>query len=693
MAQTVVDLVLKTSGLAKLVQVDKALKGIGTEAVKAGTGVDRMAKAVGRISGAGINNLAAGFDRLKASADRAAASAKKAVSAAAKSNVAKGIAAGGALSGLPGAGIAQAVGAGAFIGGPVGAAAAGVTAFGAAAIQAGGKAATFAAEISKLEVALKNVAGPDTTQALGAIRDVVDDFNTPIKEATAGFTGLAAATSAAGFSIDETEQVYRSLAAANKALGGDVNKLNGILLAAQQVFSKGKVSAEELRGQIGERLPGAFAEFAAATGRSTQELDKALNDGEVTLQDFVKFSERLLLKYEEDAKKIASGPEEAGARLQTALSDLQRNIGRLLQPIGAAFQNTFTAIIKIINGAIIALNQFLGIGTANAIAKIEGQIAEAEKRLGRNNGRNDDRINRRIAASKAELAVLKERAKVEDASLKANAPKPTVTPALTGTSAGTGIGSSNEFARFLQDQEKQLANSQKLLGNAEAANQLAKAKTDIERINIQFAKDVSDVLLKNQELIEKSKSIEEENNLLKLRSLELDTLALEKQKEIDQLRESAVSGINDEIALLEAKLAGKEEEYKLAKKIAELEAGGLSKGEATSKATRVQQLQEEVAAMEQLETQVQQISGTIASAFTSAFSSVIDGSKSAQEALADAFKNIGDAFIDMAMKIIQQQMAMIINGLIMKALGVFDGQFRFWCFCSVDIWVGLQQCV
>ena len=198
MAQTVVDLVLKTSGLAQLTKVDKALKGIGAEAVKAGAGVDRMAKAVGRVSGAGLNNLAAGFDRLKASADRAAASAKKAVVAASKSNAAKGIAAAGAFSGLPGAGLVQAIGAGGLAGGPVGAAAAGITAVGIAAVQTGNQVAQFSAEVSKLEIALRNVAGPNTTQALNAIRDVVDDFNVPIKDATAGFTRLGGSNVCSG---------------------------------------------------------------------------------------------------------------------------------------------------------------------------------------------------------------------------------------------------------------------------------------------------------------------------------------------------------------------------------------------------------------------------------------------------------------------------------------------------------------
>ena len=623
MAQTVVDLVVKTSGLAKLAQVDKALKGIGAQAVKTGAGVDRMAKAVGSVTGAGLNRLAAGFDRVKASADRAAASTKKAISAAAKSNAAKGIAAAGAFSGLPGAGIAQAIGAGGLAGGPVGAATAGITAVGIAAIDAGGKAAAFAAEISKLEVALKNVAGPDTTQALDAIRAVVDDFNTPIKEATEGFTGLAAATSAAGFSIDETEQVYRSLAAANKALGGDVTKLNGILLAAQQVFSKGKVSAEELRGQIGERLPGAFAEFAAATGRTTQELDKALNDGEVSLEDFVKFSERLLLKYEEDAKKIASGPEEAGARLQTALSDLQRNIGALLQPIGAAFQNTFTAIIKIINGAIVALNKFLGIGTANAIAKVEGQIAEAEGRLGKNDGRNDDRVNKRLRVLKSELGVLKERQKVEDASLKSNAPKPAPVPTLTSGGGSSGGGSS-----AIDTLSQQMKAGEALAQQFERQRQLRLAENELSKALLQNE-------FKRQDIVQRiydTAAASQQEGLVALANSEAQAVAeqLKSDAAEKQLKayQDIIGPLEAERDLLEASLSGDEDRVKLQQKI-----NAAIEGRTPAEAAYIEQvirgnaaLQDRLEKQQALKEQVQQLSGSIASEFTSAISSVIEGS-------------------------------------------------------------------
>ena len=55
-----------------------------------------------------------------------------------------------------------------------------------------------------------------------------------------------------------------------------------------QIFSKGKVSAEEIN-QIAERLPGTFNKIATASGRTGPELTKALQDGKVGLNDLMKF--------------------------------------------------------------------------------------------------------------------------------------------------------------------------------------------------------------------------------------------------------------------------------------------------------------------------------------------------------------------------------------------------------------------
>ncbi|MBQ3170671.1 MAG: tape measure protein, partial [Mailhella sp.] len=83
-----------------------------------------------------------------------------------------------------------------------------------------------------------------------------------------------------------------------------------------QMVSKGKVMAEELRGQLGERLPGAFQLAAKAMGVTTMELDKMLETGDVLADDLL--------------PKLAVEIEKAfGAGAQQAAQGLQKNINRL----------------------------------------------------------------------------------------------------------------------------------------------------------------------------------------------------------------------------------------------------------------------------------------------------------------------------------------------------------------------------
>ena len=225
----------------------------------------------------------------------------------------------------------------------------------------GNQAAIAAAKQAKFQRALVGVLGDDTRQGLEGINEVVKKYNLPIQEATENFTRLAASTRSAGVSTADAKRVFEGMIVANKALGGSNEQLNGILLATQQVFSKGKVTAEELRGQIGERLPGAVSLFATSMGITTAELDKRLEQGTVSVEYFVNFSKELFTEFGASAEAISKGPEEAGARLQPALNELQLNVGKLLGPVGAMFQNVFTEIIKLVNQATLALMRFYNI--------------------------------------------------------------------------------------------------------------------------------------------------------------------------------------------------------------------------------------------------------------------------------------------------------------------------------------------
>jgi len=176
------------------------------------------------------------------------------------------------------------------------------------------------------------------------------------------FTALTASVKGAGRSTSDAQKVFESIAAGIRGTGGSLEDMKAAMTATAQVFSKGKVSAEELRQQLGERLPGAFTIFAESMDKTPAELDKALEQGKVTLDDFMTFSEELMKKYGKNAELLAAGPEAAGDRLAVSLTDLKDNLGELLTPIGAGFQDTFKIIVDMINSAVTGLKEFLKIG-------------------------------------------------------------------------------------------------------------------------------------------------------------------------------------------------------------------------------------------------------------------------------------------------------------------------------------------
>lgn len=289
-----------------------------------------------------------------------------------------------------GAGSGAALGGG-IAGGVTGAAVAAAVQGTAALVAYGNAAAKAATETALLRRALEGVVGSgEYSQALKDIEGLTRDFNLNIQDTTKSFTKLAAATRANGLDAKETAEVYRGLAAANTALSGDAEKLEGILLATSQVFSKGKVQAEELRGQIGERLPGAFALFARSVNLSTAELDKALEQGEIRTEEFVNFTKFLYKEYGGAAAELANAPEAAAQRLESNLSLLQDSVGQLLKPIRQSFLETANFIVEQLTRVSNFLNRQVIKQQQDLIRLLEIQGASPEK----------------IAAAQAKLAQL-----------------------------------------------------------------------------------------------------------------------------------------------------------------------------------------------------------------------------------------------------------------------------------------------
>ena len=245
-----------------------------------------------------------------------------------------------------------------------------------------GEIASFSAQLKLQREALRLVIA-DTekfNKAQKFLQKTSKELAIPQNLITRQFTSLTASVTGAGKSVEDAQKVFEAIAAGIRGTGGSLEDMRAAMVATSQVFSKGKVSAEELRQQLGERLPGAFTLFAESMNKTPAELDKALEQGKVTLDDFMAFAEHLFDKYGENAKILADSPAAAGDRLTTAMTELKDNVGQLLQPIGSEFQDTFTKIVEAINPAIKSFVEFTN---KLKIQSVEAQIKELEKTLNR----------------------------------------------------------------------------------------------------------------------------------------------------------------------------------------------------------------------------------------------------------------------------------------------------------------------
>ena len=231
-------------------------------------------------------------------------------------------------------------------------------------------ASDYASQVKKLEIALEGAAGVEFPQAMKAAADVTKEFNVPQEAATRGMTRLTAAVVGAGGSVADAEIVFRNVTAAIKATGGGAQDVESAITAMVQTFSKGKVSAEEISGQLGERFPAAVTQFAKANDMTLPELQKAFKAGTVGLNELMKFVESLGPKYAKIARGIAASSADAGARSAVAFDNMRLQVGKALQPIGAQLQDAFVkfatdslpVLIKSSQLAAAAMNALLNVG-------------------------------------------------------------------------------------------------------------------------------------------------------------------------------------------------------------------------------------------------------------------------------------------------------------------------------------------
>ncbi|HCP7360653.1 TPA: tape measure protein [Escherichia coli] len=188
--------------------------------------------------------------------------------------------------------------------------------------------------------AAKFVLGDKASEAEVFIRNLADKTGLNISEGLSSYAKFAAGAQGS-MSQEQTQELFGNATAMSRLMGLSNDELNGILRAFEQMASKGKIQAEELRGQLGDRMAGAFKLFAEALGMTATELDKAMKDGKILSSDTLpKVAKQMGLMIDK-----AGGWAEVAKSTQTALGKLANN-----------WDDT---MVKIFSGSQDELNGFL----------------------------------------------------------------------------------------------------------------------------------------------------------------------------------------------------------------------------------------------------------------------------------------------------------------------------------------------
>jgi tape measure domain-containing protein len=190
--------------------------------------------------------------------------------------------------------------------------------------------ALFTASVNaqRLQTQLNFATGGNSAKELEFVTGVANKLGLELNTTAQAYAGFASAARGTSLEGTQTRKVFESIAQASAVMGLSSDQAGGALLAIQQMMSKGVVSAEEFRGQLGERMPIALQAGANALGVTTAEFSKMLESGQIIAADFLpKFAVAIKEMLGDSVESAANRLEAATARMGTAWERFKRTVG------------------------------------------------------------------------------------------------------------------------------------------------------------------------------------------------------------------------------------------------------------------------------------------------------------------------------------------------------------------------------
>lgn len=213
--------------------------------------------------------------------------------------------------------------------------------------------------------------------AMAFLRDESDKLGLSLPDTAEGFARLSAAASASGVSMADQQALFDAFAKASSTLHLSTAQSGRALLALQEMFSRGTISARQLNQQLGQAIPGSAVRFQQAALEMTKgtelqgkSFEQLLKGGKLVTTEFLPALTIALQQSGQGWEQASQGLNANLNRLRTAWFNLKTELS------GGLFSDTASAGAALLADNLNKVAAALQLVAGVAIARSLGGLAQ-----------------------------------------------------------------------------------------------------------------------------------------------------------------------------------------------------------------------------------------------------------------------------------------------------------------------------
>lgn len=255
-------------------------------------------------------------------------------------------------------------------------------------VQLGNEVVKTTAQFEGFENAIGFLSGgaQEGAQSMAFLEKNSNDLGISLQASIEGFQTLAGGFKGTGTKLEDIKDIFQktSVAASAMNLSGERTKL--VLLALGQMASKGVVSMEELRRQLGDSLPGSAGIAARAMKMTTQDFNKLVESGQLLSKDFLpKFASEL-------EKTFAGGLAKSTKSVRANLNRLENSFLKLKVGIGRKFNPEIKGSIKFLTKLSKSAEKFVRVPMSKQIKDQSRELLRLKLEINNTNTSEEDKL-------------------------------------------------------------------------------------------------------------------------------------------------------------------------------------------------------------------------------------------------------------------------------------------------------------